>query len=133
MTFTYDGTAASFSTRDTVRLLIADTHPLKHVFSDEELDALIALGPGDAYTSASLALRSYASSKVRQAIMLQLPGMSVTKTEIAKQAMDLADRYELIGESNAVPLEVSMYESTDQFIDAIVGRYNLDFNAPGVQ
>lgn len=68
MAFTYDAT----TTRGRVRLLVRDTQEAQAVFTDEEIDAFIALVGDDALLAAALACRDLAARGVKQ-----FPGVSV--------------------------------------------------------
>jgi len=129
MTFTYDITASPFANKDVVRLLIGDADADTYVFEDEEITTFLTM-EGTALGAAATALRSYAASRSRQAVMLQLPGVNITKTEIGKQARELADTYEQKDDEAAVPLTANTFTQTQTWLDAVRGRHTLDFDAP---
>lgn len=126
MTFTYDTAFPNAS--DTIRLLIGDTISDPHVFEDEELDQLYSLNSSDFTLTAAAALRAYAASRSRQAVTLSLPGVNVTRSEVARQASELADKYEAQAlQRTKTPLSASMYGSTDEYMDAILGWSDLPY------
>lgn len=131
MTFTYN--AKSPSSRDKVRLLIGDVNENRYVFENEELDTLLELNSSDLLLTAAGACRVIATAASKQAIALSLPGATLTKSQISAAYHAAADKYEEQAKQRAVTGGdfAEVYTSTDQWLDAIIGRGDIEFDLAG--
>lgn len=130
MTFTYDIAGAAL--RDKLRLHIGDTggEAAKFVFHDEELDTLLALDESDLLVASARACRIMATDAAKRAIMLTMPGVTITSTEISRRYMELADKYEAQAAQRVQPQYATIYGETDVWFDSIVGRGDVELDVP---
>lgn len=131
MTYTYDITGAS--TRDQLRLHIGDTGQgvAKFAFHDEELDSILSLESSDLLMSAARACRILATDAAKRAVMLTVPGVTITATEVSRRYMEMADTFEAQAAARVSPQFATIYGPTDTFFDAITGRGEVDLDPPG--
>ena len=117
MAFTYDPTTS----RGRVRLLVADTDTsdaTKQIFTDAEIDAMLALGDNEVFQSAALACRSLAASSTKSAIAWrELSMSSIDRTKIPDHYLKIAESLE------AKSLEPS--ENIDS-VDSVIGFWGDD-------
>lgn len=95
MTFTYDVNADVGK----VRLLIGDSSPDEHLFTDEELTALIAMASDSPLLGAAMALERVASDQAMTAravriLDLQVEGGASVAGVLMKRAETLRSRYQ---------------------------------------
>ena len=114
MAFTYDPTTKP----GRVRLLIADTDPDAHDFSDEEVDAALAVakigGVKNVKSASAFLLMSLASNRARLSISYRRGDTSEDLTQLANdlraQAKQLQDEAESEGDGPLVAQVTPSYE-----------------------
>lgn len=131
MTFSY--TTSSPSTRDKVRLFVGDTNESRYMFEDEELDTLVSEAGGSVFDAAALVCRVIATDRSKQAIYVQLPGVSINKQSVPEAFEKRAVAFETQSSRNADATSVNVYTDTDAYLDGITGRANIEFDLPGVE
>lgn len=92
MAFSYDPTTA----RGRVRLLVADTNTAdatKQIFTDDEVDAFLALEDQEVYGAAAAACSSIAASASKSALAYRALDLSLDKTQIPAHFRGLAEDY----------------------------------------
>jgi len=91
MTFTYVDTLTS--DRDKVRRLINDVDVTTPIFTDEELDGLMALRDG-VFRGASLALRTIAANEAYVLKVMTRGDLATNGTQTAAGLRSVADEYD---------------------------------------
>jgi len=128
MAFTYDTTFSS--ARDKVRLLIGDTRSEVFVFDDAELDQILTLEGSEVFMSAALAFDVMAGDAAKTAVMLQMPGVNLTAGEVPKVLAERAANMRVRAGLAAQVDFASLYSAADSWIDATMGRSDIDLDTP---
>lgn len=123
----YDATAQT--TRNYVRLLIADTDATNHIFSDDEVDLVIAKYGDYPYYVAGILTMAVASSQARIAVAMS-SGMKDFVVDRKQAAKELRAQAELFFKQAAdleVYVEEVFLEDEDiTFIDSLTGHSHYD-------
>ena len=127
MTATYN--TSSPTDRDRLRLKIGDTNMQFPIFTDLELDMFLDDEP-DVLLAAAACCRSIATSRARQAVMLTLPGVTISKTSIPATYSDMADAFEKQAVQRAAPTSVNVYTDDASTYDTMMGRTDADVDNP---
>lgn len=126
MTFTYSATTPS--TRDKVRRKIGDTQSANRVFEDEEIDSMLSEQSGDVLLACATACREMAARAARGAVILTLPGMSISRVSQPDILLKMADAFEEEAIQRAEPDSKVLVPQTDELLDVSTGRLDFDFD-----
>jgi hypothetical protein len=114
--------------RDKVRRKIGDTQAANPVFQDEELDAILVEASGDVLMAAATACREMAQRAALGAVIVTLPGVTISGVSQPGIFLDMADRYEREAFQRAEPDQVTLRPETDDLIDTSLGRQDVDLD-----
>lgn len=120
MTFTYD--ASSATTRNKLRLIIADTDTVdanKQIFTDEELDLFISTFGSDLNTLAAHCYRSIAGSSARIATRVAIGGGDINsdRTQVAAMCLKMAEAHDKRSEATPYATEVAVEDKEISYVD----------------
>jgi len=126
---TYDATVQS--TRNYIRLLIADTDTSNEIFSDAEIDMVIAKYGDYPYKCAGLLIMAVASSKARIAVAMStgMKDFVVDRKAAAKELREQAKLFfEQAKECDSFVTEVYLEDEDITFIDSLGGSAEYDYD-----
>lgn len=130
MTFTYSGDPST-STRNAVRFLINDTDSTDVLFSDEELNYLVAEWGTNVYEISRACCETLVSkfNRLADSTSKSVGDISVSETYTAKagQYQDLANSFLARKMRKAPPSMKANLESLKSTNDRIITDYNTDF------
>ena len=121
MAFTYTNTCPT--DKDKLRLLISDTDSSHPIFDDNELTVMLEVYGNSLHYSAAGCCRALATNAARMAIAFSIHGgdISISKTQIAKHYMTLADMFE------TTDANINIVEYFDAVEDEI-SKFGEDFS-----
>lgn len=125
-------TTTNPSTRDKLRLKIGDTNTSHPIFEDAELDMILE-EDSEVLLAAASACRIIAASASRQAVLLSMPGISISKISIPDKFLEMARQFESQAYDRADADTANWYTDDAAHYDAITGRANVDLDTPSTE
>lgn len=125
-------TTTNPSTRDKLRLKIGDTNTSHPIFEDAELDMILE-EDSEVLLAAASACRIIAASASRQAVVLSMPGISISKISIPDKFLEMARQFESQAYDRADADTANWYTNDAAFYDAITGRASVDLDTPSTE
>lgn len=126
MTFTYSATNSA--TRDKVRRKIGDTQAGNPVFQDEELDAMLDENTSDVLLTAATAFREMAGRAARGAVIITLPGLSLSRVSQPDILLKMAAECEEQAKQRAEPDSICLDLQTDQLLAVSSGELDMNYD-----